>query len=234
MPSVYLELDYILQASQTTVSQLYHSITRLPSGLSFFDPHLQYFTKETLESGGSAYLSWDPNREITGLFIYDDIEHAGSIFTKSREAFDHFYTMKKFNYLFSELDVPYKRETYDIYTMNLAESVINHRFKYQVFISREADADNISRFMRLTHPKTNPEWVRVALENGERCIMMHFEDEIIAAGWVSLVNRIGRLTYPICKSTIQEDGHRGGYSAGPPSLAQDAGGKVGVYRGRTE
>ena len=62
-----------------------------PSGVSFFEPFLQYFTREILEIGGEAYVSGATMDAVSGLFMYDDAEKVASIYTSSREVFDYFY-----------------------------------------------------------------------------------------------------------------------------------------------
>jgi len=76
----------------------------LPKGLSLYDPLLRHEVKEALEAGGEAYVSRDPEGAVNGLFIYDSYEATGTIFTKSKEAFDHFYGLKPSSYIFSELE----------------------------------------------------------------------------------------------------------------------------------
>src|SRR5438445_9410645 len=65
----------------------------LPKGLSFFDPILHHEAKEALEADGEVYVYESPEGLKNGLFIYDGYEASGTIFTKSREVFDHFYPL---------------------------------------------------------------------------------------------------------------------------------------------
>lgn len=163
-----------------------------PRGLSFFEPYLGYFVKETLEVGGDAYVARDPEG-VCGLFIYDDSEKTGTVFTRSREVFDHFYGLKPFNLLFSELRTEHESEPYDIYTIGLEESPIAHRFSHEISMPQEGQREELERFMLATHPGINKRWVRVALKNGDRCFAVKLGDEIAGAGWASLVNGVGRL-----------------------------------------
>ncbi len=77
----------------------------LPKGLSFFDPILHHEAKEALEAEGEVYVSQSSDGHNNGLFIYDGYETTGTIFTKSREVFDHFYLLKPSSYIFSEYEV---------------------------------------------------------------------------------------------------------------------------------
>jgi ribosomal protein S18 acetylase RimI-like enzyme len=84
-----------------------------PDGFSFFEPYLQYFIREVLEIGGEAYVSRTSEDSVSGIFIYDDFEKAGTVYTRSREVFDYFYGLKPFNFLFAELRTEFESEIYD-------------------------------------------------------------------------------------------------------------------------
>src|SRR3989442_15385710 len=73
----------------------------LPKGLSFFDPIIRHEAKEALEAGVEVYVSQNSAGHKRGLFIYYDYRKAGTIFTRSRGVFDHFYFLKPFRYIFS-------------------------------------------------------------------------------------------------------------------------------------
>ena len=164
-----------------------------PNGFSFFEPYLQYFIKEVLEIGGEAYVSRTSDGVVSGLFTYDDSEKVGTIYTRSREVFDHFYEFKPFNFLFSEMKTEVESETYDIYTVDLENLALVPRFSHEISVAEERDIDEIERFMVLTHPGINRKWVKVALNNGDKCFIVRLGNEIAGLGWLSLVNGIGRL-----------------------------------------
>jgi ribosomal protein S18 acetylase RimI-like enzyme len=164
-----------------------------PSGLSFFDPYLQYFAREILEIGGEAYVSRTSEGTVSGLFIYDDYEKVGTIYTRSREVFDYFYGLKPFNFLFAELKAQAVGEIYDIYTIDLQNLAFAHRFSHEISVAEEGHMDEIERFMVSAHPGMNRSWVNVALKNGDRCFIVWLSDEVAGLGWLSLVNGVGRL-----------------------------------------
>ena len=165
----------------------------LPNGISFFQPYLPYFIKETLETGGEAYVSRTPEGVISGVFIYDGPERTGTVFTRSREVFDHFYASRPFSFLFAEMETEHESETYDIYTINLENLDFDHRFSHEISIAEHGQEDEIEGFMVSTHPGVNRRWVSVAFKNGERCFTVRLGNEIAGLGWLSLVNGIGRL-----------------------------------------
>ena len=164
-----------------------------PSGVSFFEPFLQYFTREILEIGGAAYLARSDEGVVLGLFMYDDAERVGSIYTASREVFDYFYMLKPFHFLFAEMKTELENEAYDIYSLDLENIAFDHRFNNEISMVDISQADEIERFMTLTHPGINRKWVKVALKNGDRCFTVRLGGEIAGVGWVSLMNGFGRL-----------------------------------------
>ncbi len=165
----------------------------LPKGFSFFEPYLPWFVSEVLEIGGEAYLSRDSDGNISGLFIYDDFEKSGSIFTRSREVFDYFCGLKPFNFLFSELKTEVESEVYDIYSIDLENRDIIHRFSHEISMADSGSLDEIERFMVLAHPEMNRRWTGVALKNGDKCFTVRLDSEIAGLGWASFVKGIGRI-----------------------------------------
>ena len=164
-----------------------------PDGFSFFEPYIQYFVEEILEVGGEAYVSRTSTAAVSGIFMYDESEKLGTIYTKSKEVFDYFYASKPFNYLFAELKTELKNEIYDIYSVSFENFAFTHRFSYEISMAEKSQIGEIERFMALTHPGINKRWVGVALKNGDRCFTVRFNGEIAGLGWVSLVNGVGRL-----------------------------------------
>jgi GNAT superfamily N-acetyltransferase len=165
----------------------------IPNGLSFFDPYLPYHITETLEIGGEAYLSRTSEGTVSGIFIYDDCERTGTVYTRSREVFDYFYGLKSFCFFFAEMRTEHDNEVYDIYTVDLESLATTHRFSHEISIADDRDTDEIGRFMVATHPGINGKWVNVALKNGDKCFIARLGSEIAGVGWLSLVNGIGRL-----------------------------------------
>jgi acetyltransferase (GNAT) family protein len=168
-----------------------HSV--FPDGFSFFQPYLEYWIKETLEIGGEAYVSETAAGHGSGLFLFDDYEKAGSIFTRSREVFDFFYRLKPFKSIYAELQIERPKEIYDIHTIDLENNSLDHTFSHEISVADREQIEEIRQFMFSTHLGTNPRWVDVALGNGEKCVTVRLGDEIAGLGWLSLVNRIGRL-----------------------------------------
>ena len=164
-----------------------------PSDLSFFTHFLRYHIKETLEIGGEAYVSRTSNGAVSGIFIYDDYEKVGTIYTRSREVFDYFYGLKPFDFLFAEMGTELESEIYDIYTVDLENLVLAHRFSYEISIADREHIGEIEQFMTSTHPGINKRWVGVALKNADTCFIVKLGNEIAGVGWLSLVNGIGRL-----------------------------------------
>ena len=165
----------------------------LPKDFSFFEPYLQYFVGEVLEIGGEAYVSRASEDKISGLFIYDDFEKSGTVFTRSKEVFDYFYGLKPFNFLFAEFKTEVESEVYNIHSINLEDHDVVHRFSHEISTAEDGQTSEIERFMVLAHPEINRKWTRAALKNGDKCFTVRLDGEIAGLGWASLVNGIGRL-----------------------------------------
>jgi GNAT superfamily N-acetyltransferase len=164
-----------------------------PDGFSFFEPYLRFFIGEVLEIGGEAYVSRTSDDNLSGIFMYDDFEKVGTIYTRSREVFDYFYGLKPFNSLFAELRTELESEIYDICIIDLENHNIAHRFSHEISMADEGQIVEIERFMALAYPGMNRRWVKVALRNGDKCFVVRLGSEIAGLGWVSFVKSIGRI-----------------------------------------
>jgi ribosomal protein S18 acetylase RimI-like enzyme len=183
-------------SGEVKVSELTHGADidfAMPNDFSFFLPYLPYYVRETLEIGGQAYVSRSSNGTVSGIFIYDGIEKTGTIFTRSREVFDHFYQLKPFDSLFAELKTEHDCETYDIYYVDVEKLAFAHSFSYEISVADDTQLDQLEQFMVSTHQGINRKWVGVALKDGEKCFVAKLENEIAGLGWVSIVEGIGRL-----------------------------------------
>jgi L-amino acid N-acyltransferase YncA len=166
-------------------------VSGLPNGLSFFDPLLHHEVKEALEAGGEVYISQNPEGERNGLFIYDNYEETGTIFTKSKEAFEHFFKLKPSSYIFSELEVAeHPKEDWKIWQLDVDKAPLDHRFKYHV--SMDNNVAELERFMATTQPETNKDWVGVALKNGDKCFVVKIADRIVGIAWMEIVDGFAR------------------------------------------
>ncbi len=162
----------------------------LPKGLSFFEPILKHESGEELDAGGEVFVSEGAEGK-NGLFIYDDYEATGTIFTKSREAFDRFYGLKPSSYIFSELDAAgLPREDWNIWQLDVDAAKTDRRFRHQVSI--DSDPKEIEEFMALAQPETNPRWVSVALRNGDRCFVVKISNRIAGIAWMAITGGIAR------------------------------------------
>jgi L-amino acid N-acyltransferase YncA len=163
----------------------------LPKGLSFYDPILRHEVKEAFESRGEVFVSQNAKGDKNGLFIYDNYEATGTIFTRSREVFDQFYALKPSSYIFSELEVAeHPREVWNIWQLDVEKAVLGHRFKHHV--SMDNDSSEIERFMASTQPETNKRWIRVALKNGDKCFVVKIANRIAGIAWMTIVGEIAR------------------------------------------
>ena len=163
----------------------------MPKGLSFFDPIIRHEAKEALEAGGEVYVSRNSDGHKSGLFIYDGYEATGTIFTRSREAFDHFYLLKPSSYIFSEYEVPeHSKEDWNIWQLDVDNAPLNHRFKHDV--SMEYNVEEIERFMSASQPETNRQWVKIALKNGDKCFVVRIANRIVSIAWMTIAGGVAR------------------------------------------
>lgn len=168
-------------------------IPMFPEDLSQFGPaYLRHWAKETLDIGGEVRVSKNSDGEITGLFVFDDYESDGTVFTRSREVFDYIYRTKSGSSLWSELQIGHAGEAYDILTMQLEGIKFEHRFKHRVVL--ETDISELERFMSSAHEGLNPRWVRASLASGDRCFAAKIGSEIAGVAWLSLVDGVGRVS----------------------------------------
>ena len=166
-------------------------LSDLPRGLSFFDPIIPHEVKEAIEAGGEVFVSQSSEGVKNGLFIYDNYEATGTIFTRSREVFDHFYGLKPSSYIFSELEVTeHPREVWNIWQLDVDKAPLDHRFRHKVSIDH--DVRELEQFMAATQPETNRLWVSVALANGDKCFVVKIADRIVGAAWMTIVDGVAR------------------------------------------
>jgi GNAT superfamily N-acetyltransferase len=84
-------------------------------------------------------------------------------------------------------------ETYDIYSIDLENLPVVHRFSHEISVAQKEQTHEIEQFMVSTHPRINRKWVKVALKNGDGCLIVRLNNEIAGLGWLSMVNGVGRL-----------------------------------------
>ena len=97
-------------------------------------------SKKFLKLEVRLYVSRTSEGAISGIFMYDDSEKLGTIYTQSREVFDYFYELKPFNFLFAEMRSEVENEIYDIYTVDLENHAIAHRFSHEISMAEEGGA----------------------------------------------------------------------------------------------
>src|SRR5207244_9909757 len=163
----------------------------LPKGMSFFEPIIRHEVKEALEAGGEVYVSQSSNGHKSGLFIYDGYEATGTIFTRSREVFDHFYLLKPSSYSVSEYEVAeHPKEVWNIWQLNVDKVALEHKFKHDV--SMEYNVGDIERFIASSQPETNRGWIKVALRNGDKCFVVRIANRIVGIAWMTIAGGVAR------------------------------------------
>lgn len=184
-------------------------ISSLPEGLSYFPvPYLRFWVREALDIGGEAYLSKTSPGEISGLLVYDNYERTGTVFTKSKEVFDHFFKMKPFGSCFSEIQAEQANQAFDILSVDNLDGIsLGREFKHEISIER--NVPEIEQFMSLVHYGLNPKWVRAALANGDKCFVARIGKDIVGMAWLSLVDGIGRVSDLYVRQQFRRNGIAG-------------------------
>src|SRR5207247_9158053 len=139
-------------------------------------------------AGGEAYASRTSEGTISGIFLYDYLEMTVTIYTRSKEAFDYFYELRPASFLFAELKTEHESEVYDIYTVELENLSVVHRFSYEISIAEEGDVDEIGQFMASTHPRINRRCVNGELNEGDRCFFGMWSDDVVGLRCIAIVN----------------------------------------------
>ncbi len=161
--------------------------------LSFFDPFLKHFIREALLTDGEVYIARDDRGTVSGAFLYDSEEKAGSIFTRSREVFDAFSGLKNRMVCFSEVGAELRKEIFHVYTVNLENYRFAHRFNHEIYVAEDGDLPEISSMMRDTYRNLNTKWIDVAFGEGDRCFVARINDRVAGVAWLSHINGAGRL-----------------------------------------
>ena len=127
------------------------------------------------------------------MFIYDNYELTGTIFTKSREVFDHFYKLKPSSYIFSELEIDeLTKEVWNVWQLDLGSTSLNLDYKFKHHVSIDNDVKEIEQFLAGAQPETNRKWITVALRNGDKCFVVKVSNRIVGIAWMTIVGRKAR------------------------------------------
>jgi L-amino acid N-acyltransferase YncA len=105
--------------------------------------------------------------------------------------FDYFYNLKPSSYIFSEFEVPeLPKEVWNIWQLDVDKAQSGHKFRHSV--SMDYDVREIEKFMAATQPETNERWVKVALDNGDKCFVVKIANRIVGIAWMTIVDGVAR------------------------------------------
>lgn len=188
-------------------------ITELPEleslqieGISFFDPFLKQFALETMLSGGEVHVAQFGDGNIGGMLLYDDIEKAGSIFTRSGETLEALFKLKEKMVFFSELQLELRKEDYLIYTIDMTGYSFSHRFNHEVSVAGEDDLAEILGLMTSSYSRINTRWIKIAIAAGEKCFIVRTHHGIEGVAWLSVVGGKGRLHSLVVSPQFRKQG----------------------------
>jgi GNAT superfamily N-acetyltransferase len=158
----------------------------------FFNPFLTHFVNEALGGDGEVWVS-NRGSVVHGLLIYNPVERVGSIFARDPGVTQSLSALKGSASLFSEFPIGARPETYHIYRTDTPSSAELHPFTHPVRMARGPDEPAIVRMMREMYGRIDTSWLRAFPRGEEKCCVVEIGDEIVGAGWVSVVNGHGRL-----------------------------------------
>ena len=188
-------------------------ITELPEleslqieGISFFDPFLKQFALETMLSGGEVHVAQSGGGNIGGMLLYDDIEKAGSIFTRSGETLEALFKLKEKMVFFSELQLELRKEDYLIYTIDMTGCSFSHRFSHEVSVAGEDDMADVLGLMTSSYSRINTRWIKIAIAAGEKCFIVRTHNGIEGVAWLSVVGGKGRLHSLVVSPQFRKQG----------------------------
>jgi GNAT superfamily N-acetyltransferase len=161
--------------------------------LSNFDPFIKHFVRETIEAGGTVQIALDRNQVASCIFIFDDIERTGTVFTKSLPLFRKCIENVSNCHIYCELQDEIENEIFSILELDLANSTLNHSFSNEISLLGTDDIERITTAMSHIFPGMNQRWVETAIRNGDRCFASLYGDEITGLGWGSITGSLGHL-----------------------------------------
>lgn len=159
---------------------------------STFDHFIPLFIKQALRSSGEVFISEDCG-ELKGLYVFDPVEQSGTCFTGSTKTAKNFYSMGLGSDFFSEILFREGAKIEKINYLNMSSYKPHLSIKNEIKIlgiSRETD---IIKFLRRAYSKVNEDWVKAALEMGEKCFACEVDNRIVGMGWISSFLKVARL-----------------------------------------
>jgi GNAT superfamily N-acetyltransferase len=158
----------------------------------FFNPFLRHFMGEALRCGGDVQFSAF-GREVTGIFLYHDVENEASIFTRDRELAERFHAARERVPVFSDFELEPRSEVYHIYAADHPGWPDGHRFSHPVRVARPDDRPAAIELLREVYGRVDERWVASFPPGREECFVVDGSDELAGVGWASVINGEGRL-----------------------------------------
>lgn len=157
-----------------------------------FDPFLPHFIRETLRGGGEASIVREGPRAVA-LWLSDPMERAASLFTRSGEVVEDLLASRPPTPFYCELDLPRRRERFDLYARDLDPTLGAHRFRHRI---RVAQPDELSRVRDLTREAWGPvndRWFSGFAARPEACFVAEVGSELVGVAWATALGIHGRL-----------------------------------------
>ncbi|HKS60012.1 MAG TPA: GNAT family N-acetyltransferase [Thermoplasmata archaeon] len=158
----------------------------------WFNPFLDRFLRDTLASGGEAWVSI-PDGTVEGAFLSCDAERSGSIFTRSPTIARQLYALRDQLHVFSEMALDGPAESWHVLASELPRGSGAHRFSHPVRLAEPSDYPSILRLMSEVLGAVDERWFRLLPRADERCLVVELGGRLAGAAMVSRAGAVGRL-----------------------------------------
>ena len=161
--------------------------------MSYFDPFIKQFMRETLDVGGTVQIALDENKTANCVFIFDPLENTGTVFTKSKALFMQCIENVSNCNIFCELPDEIENEIFSILELDILGSSLNHSFSNEIKMLGKNEIEQVITAMNHIFPGMNQRWIGSAMRNGDICFASLSGTDVTGIGWCSITENIGHL-----------------------------------------
>lgn len=159
---------------------------------NFFNPFLSHFMREVLRCGGEVVVSKD-GPEVDGIYLHNEVERVATIFSRSRSVAETLFRLKDHIVVFTELELQPGGEIFHILGVDIATWAPIHPFTHSVRIAHDGDREAILQLMEEQYGPVDPRWLTSKPPLEEKGFVVEVAGSVAGVGWVSIVDRQGRL-----------------------------------------
>lgn len=157
-----------------------------------FNPFLAHFMRETLRSGGDVRLVHDGDVPAA-LFLAEPSERVASVFSRSVPVTEEVLVGRSEPTFYSELDLPRRRETFDVYSVSLGPALPSHRFRHRVRFATSSDLPPVRDLAKEVWGQLNDRWFSGFARSPEACFLVEMGGVLAGMAWATSLGTHGRL-----------------------------------------